>query len=110
MREDEVTVRTHLAEVKAEQRAQRERLESRHADSLRRFDLHTAEDAKRFDKLDVVLDEMRGEFKAVRESISSLATSSAVTNTKVLFLVAIAGALGSAAVAVAQHMIGAVAG
>lgn len=104
------TVRTQLAEVKAEQRAQRERLETRHADSQRRFDAHAAEDQRNFtdtrEEIRTIGSEMRAEFKAVRESISSLATTSAVTNVKVLFLVAVAGALGSAAVAVAERMIG----
>jgi hypothetical protein len=107
-REDEVTVRTQLAELHAEQRAQRERLESRHADSIRRFDAHTSEDARRFDKLDVVLDEMRGEFKAVHKSLAALATREAVSGARGTWTAAaLVGALsflGTVAVAVAEHL------
>lgn len=69
---------------------------------------HGAEDRTRFDKLDVVLDEMRGEFKAVRDSIARLATSAEVTSAKGSWVVAaLVGGLsflGTVAVAVAEHL------
>jgi len=36
----------------------RERIETRHVDSLRRFDVHTADDEKRFDKIEEGLKEL----------------------------------------------------
>jgi len=105
MREDEVTLRTQLAEMRADVRSVRERVESRTSESLRRFDAHTEEDARRFDSIDASIAEFRGEFKQIRDSLAGLVTSGAVANVKILFLVTIAGALGSAAVAIASHLI-----
>lgn len=57
---DDTRTRLVALEVRMDEglRAVRERVESRSTDSIRRFDAHAADDAKRFDKLDAKLDEL----------------------------------------------------
>ena len=108
------TVRTTLARLEAKHeerdRALRERLESRTAESLRRHDQHAEEDSKAFERLEVALNgvasEMRSEFKQVRESIANLSKAASATDAKVVILVGVATAVGSAIVQAISHAVG----
>jgi len=113
-RDENETVRTTLARLEAKHeerdRALRERLEARTSESLRRHDQHAEADERAFERLEGALNavatEMRAEFKLVRESMASLSKSAAGTDAKVVILVGVAGAVGSAIVQVLSHLAG----
>ena len=86
--EDEITVRTQLA-----------RLEERSAEREKAF--QRVEGA-----LGDVASEMRAEFKQVRESIANLSKAASATDARVVILVGVATAVGSAIVQAISHAVG----
>ena len=112
--EDEITVRTQLARLEersAERdKALRERLDARTSESLRRHDQHNEADEKAFQRVEGALgdvaSEMRAEFKQVRESIANLSKAASATDARVVILVGVATAVGSAIVQAISHAVG----
>ena len=108
MTNDDITVRTQIAELRADARALRERIDARSADSLRRYDQHAEDDQRQFGELRSELAELRKDVRAMVGQVAELAKDAAVSSARSAWLVgAIVGGLGfvgTVAVTVLDHL------
>ena len=101
MTNDDITVRTQVAELRAQHQALRERIEARSADSLRRYEQHAEDDERQFSELREAIGELRKDVRDIAKDVAVTAAKSAWT---VGLLAGGIGFLGTVAVAVLDHL------